>query len=68
MTAAGADFLTQLAAKAVGAAPLVEPRLPSLFETGLSEQALPIEEVEEVPAAQTVRSAASLATSPRPCS
>jgi hypothetical protein len=64
MTAAGADFLSQLAAKAVGAAPLVEPRLPSLFESGLAERALPIEEVAEVPAAALVRSAASLRQPP----
>jgi hypothetical protein len=28
------DFLTRLAARAVGAAPVVQPRLPSLFESG----------------------------------
>lgn len=33
MTAPGTDFLSRLAAKAVGTAPLVEPRLPSRFET-----------------------------------
>jgi hypothetical protein len=33
MTGPGTDFLSRIAAKAVGAAPLVEPRLPSRFET-----------------------------------
>lgn len=28
------DFLTRLAARAVGAAPVIQPRLPSLFESG----------------------------------
>jgi hypothetical protein len=32
MTSTGADFLSRIAAKAVGAAVLVEPRLPSRFE------------------------------------
>jgi len=32
MTASGPDFLSLIAAKAVGAAPLVEPRLPARFE------------------------------------
>jgi hypothetical protein len=39
------DFLTRLAAKAVGAAPVIQPRLPSLFETGGQSQR-PVIEVD----------------------
>ncbi|HXT63360.1 MAG TPA: hypothetical protein VN696_10015 [Pyrinomonadaceae bacterium] len=38
------DFLTRLAARAVGAAPVIQPRLPSLFESGAQSQR-PIMEV-----------------------
>ena len=39
------DFLTRLAARAVGAAPLVQPRLPSLYESGV-QTGRPVVEVD----------------------
>jgi hypothetical protein len=39
------DFLTRLAARAVGVAPVVQPRLPSLFESG-GQRERPIVEVD----------------------
>ncbi|MET0309938.1 MAG: hypothetical protein ABW023_14625 [Sphingomonas sp.] len=55
MTAAAPDFLSRVAAKAVGALPLVEPRLPSRFESDVANAGRlagggeePLERIEEV--------------------